>query len=337
VNATKFRFWPGDIIFGKRRCYQRKLAVAEFEGICSAHAMVLRAKEDKVDKKFLPLFIQSDMFMERALAISVGSLSPTINWKTLRQQEFPLPPKDEQCKIAEILWAADEAVEAIIDTKQKNKEFYDTEIKHLLFNNHKNNGKVVCVKDIAKINKKTLSENHVSSDFKFDYIDISSVIAPKRLGNLQTLKFTEAPSRARRYVEIDDILVSTVRPNLQAFVRILKSENNMIASTGFAVITPRDTVTGSLLYHAFFSKKFLRYCNARVTGTSYPAIKAKDIADFKIFIPNGEECKQKVQRILDTIDICIEKIEANLRSMNAFKKALLEKLINPFRNEGNNV
>jgi len=56
VNATKFRFWPGDIIFGKRRCYQRKLAVAEFEGICSAHAMVLRAKEDKVDKNFLPFF-----------------------------------------------------------------------------------------------------------------------------------------------------------------------------------------------------------------------------------------------------------------------------------------
>ena len=61
--------------------------------------------------EFLPFFLQTDMFMERAIEISVGSLSPTINWKTLRVQEFPLPPLDEQKRIAEILWAANEALE----------------------------------------------------------------------------------------------------------------------------------------------------------------------------------------------------------------------------------
>ena len=58
--------------------------------------------------EFLPFFLQSDMFMERAIEISVGSLSPTINWKTLRVQEFPLPPIEEQKRSTEILWAADE-------------------------------------------------------------------------------------------------------------------------------------------------------------------------------------------------------------------------------------
>src|SRR3954469_6556392 len=69
VESTKLRFQPGDIIFGKRRVYQRKLAVADFEGICSAHAMVLRARPEVVVQEFLPFFMQSDHFMERALEI----------------------------------------------------------------------------------------------------------------------------------------------------------------------------------------------------------------------------------------------------------------------------
>jgi len=111
VTGQKLAFKKGDVIFGRRRAYQRKLAVTEFDGICSAHAMVVRAKPKMILPEFLPFFLQSDMFMERAIEISVGSLSPTINWKTLNVQEFPLPPIDEQKRIAEILWAADEAVE----------------------------------------------------------------------------------------------------------------------------------------------------------------------------------------------------------------------------------
>jgi type I restriction enzyme S subunit len=111
VTGQKLAFKKGDVIFGRRRAYQRKLAVAEFDGICSAHAMVVRAKPKMILPEFLPFFLQSDMFMERAIEISVGSLSPTINWKTLRVQEFPLPPLDEQKRIAKILWAADEAID----------------------------------------------------------------------------------------------------------------------------------------------------------------------------------------------------------------------------------
>ena len=105
VEAAKLLFQPGDIIFGKRRVYQRKLAVADFHGICSAHAMVLRARADVVLPEFLPFFMQSDGFMNRALEISVGSLSPTINWRTLAEQEFALPPLDEQRRVAELLLA----------------------------------------------------------------------------------------------------------------------------------------------------------------------------------------------------------------------------------------
>lgn len=112
VEATKLRFRKGDIIFGRRRVYQRKLAVAEFDGICSAHAMVLRANPAVVLPEFLPFFMQSDLFMNRALEISVGSLSPTINWRTLAAQEFPLPPPEEQRRLVEVLSVCDELAES---------------------------------------------------------------------------------------------------------------------------------------------------------------------------------------------------------------------------------
>ena len=105
VNAQKLLFEPGDVIFGRRRAYQKKVARADFRGICSAHALVLRARPDLIHPDFLPVFLSSDYFLDRAIAISVGSLSPTVNWRDLKVQEFDLPPLDEQKRIADLLWA----------------------------------------------------------------------------------------------------------------------------------------------------------------------------------------------------------------------------------------
>ncbi len=91
VEGQKLLVKKGQIIFGKRRAYQRKVAVADWDCICSAHAMVLEAKPKNVIPEFLPFFMQSDVFMNRAVAISEGSLSPTIKWKVLERQEFSIP------------------------------------------------------------------------------------------------------------------------------------------------------------------------------------------------------------------------------------------------------
>lgn len=113
VEATKLMFKKGDIIFGRRRAYQRKLGVADFDGICSAHAMVLRARSEVVLPEFLPFFMQSDLFMNRAVEISVGSLSPTINWKTMAAQEFALPPISDQMRLLNLFRAGSESIEAL--------------------------------------------------------------------------------------------------------------------------------------------------------------------------------------------------------------------------------
>lgn len=129
VESTKLRFQPGDIIFGKRRVYQRKLAVADFEGICSAHAMVLRAKPGAVLAEFLPFFMQSNLFMERALSISVGSLSPTINWKALAAEEFLLPPIQEQARLVEALSAAERLAEVQHDLCTRSHDVFGALLK----------------------------------------------------------------------------------------------------------------------------------------------------------------------------------------------------------------
>lgn len=102
VIGTKLKIYKGDIIFGKRRAYLRKLAVSHFDGIASAHSMILRANEKHIEKDFLPYFMQSDAFMSRAVQISEGSLSPTIKNKTLAQQEFILPKKEKQKELIAI-------------------------------------------------------------------------------------------------------------------------------------------------------------------------------------------------------------------------------------------
>ncbi|MDO8291167.1 MAG: restriction endonuclease subunit S [Parvibaculum sp.] len=132
VEATKLMFKKGDIIFGRRRAYQRKVGVAEFDGICSAHAMVLRAKPDVVLPEFLPFFMQSDLFMNRAVEISVGSLSPTINWKTMAVQEFALPSIEEQTTIVDTLLAARSVPDAQADALIRLQSLRQSTIDHLL-------------------------------------------------------------------------------------------------------------------------------------------------------------------------------------------------------------
>lgn len=107
-KGEKLLMHKGDVLFGKRRAYQKKVAIAPFDGIFSAHGMVLRPNEEVIDKNFFPMFISSDYFLDAAIALSVGSLSPTINWRDLARQEFELPPIEKQRELANVLWSIED-------------------------------------------------------------------------------------------------------------------------------------------------------------------------------------------------------------------------------------
>mgnify|MGYP001260941880 CR=1 FL=1 len=131
--GDKLKIHKGDLIFAKRNAYLKRVAIAEFDAVASAHSMVLRSKPENVLPEFLPFFLLSEKFWERAIEISVGSLSPTINWKALAKQEFLLPPKDQQAQLAELIWAINEVIEKDIVSKDKNTKLKNTIFKNTIF------------------------------------------------------------------------------------------------------------------------------------------------------------------------------------------------------------
>lgn len=97
-------FQPGQVLFGKRRAYQRKLAVADFSGVCSGDIYVLETKDAQILlPELLPFICQTEAFFDHAVGTSAGSLSPRTNWTSLADFDLMLPPMDEQKRISLLL------------------------------------------------------------------------------------------------------------------------------------------------------------------------------------------------------------------------------------------
>ena len=107
-------FKPGQVLFGKRRAYQRKVAVADFSGVCSGDIYVLESKDaDELLPELLPFICQTDAFFDHAVGTSAGSLSPRTNWASLADFEFALAPIEEQTRASALLVAGLQAVDKL--------------------------------------------------------------------------------------------------------------------------------------------------------------------------------------------------------------------------------
>lgn len=136
ADGTTFtrRCRPGQVLFGKRRAYQRKVAVAEFDAVVSGDIYVLTPIDPtRLLPELLPFLCLSERFFQHAVGTSAGSLSPRTNWSSLASFEFDLPPLDQQRRIAEILWAADEAIQAgdqlVASILNARDRFFDDELR----------------------------------------------------------------------------------------------------------------------------------------------------------------------------------------------------------------
>ncbi len=119
ANGTTFtkRFAKGDVLFGKRRAYLKKVAVADFDGICSGDILVIRAKAKKMLQGLLPYYISADAFIQHAVSTSAGSLSPRTKWKDLADLEVSIPDLKTQEKILEVLQQLDKTVNQLKQQK----------------------------------------------------------------------------------------------------------------------------------------------------------------------------------------------------------------------------
>ena len=182
---------------------------------------------------------------------------------------------------------------------------------------------VVRLGDVAEINQSNWNPGQGSTIL---YLDLTSVIEPGILAPPKELAAKEAPSRARRQVRPGDILVSTVRPNLRGFARVPEAARNLVASTGFAVVSPRRTVNGSFVYQHVMTSQFAQYLENAATGQAYPAVLASDVAGFTLPIPPLPE-QRAIAAVLDSIDEAIERTEAVIAAIERLRDALLHELL----------
>ena len=177
------------------------------------------------------------------------------------------------------------------------------------------------LKYLASINDDALAED-TDPDFEMEYIDIGNVDSSGRISELASYRFEDAPSRARRRVRDGDVIISTVRTYLQAITQIQEPPENLVASTGFAVVRPRqDLFDARYCRFALREPTFLAEVEKRSVGVSYPAINATDLADIPIFVH-----PLKTQRaIADYLDRETARLDALVAAKERLLKLLAEK------------
>ena len=184
---------------------------------------------------------------------------------------------------------------------------------------------VKAVKYVSTFNDEALPET-TDPELMLSYVDISSVSLVEGIKKIEPVEFEKAPSRARRVVREGDTIVSTVRTYLKAIAPIRNPVDNMIVSTGFAVIRPDQTMNPDFLGYFIQSEGFVGEVVSKSTGVSYPAINPGDLVAISGVRPPIEE-QSAIADFLDKktaeIDDLIAKKEELLRLLAEQRTALI--------------
>jgi restriction endonuclease S subunit len=338
VTGQKLAFKKGDVIFGRRRAYQRKLAVAEFDGICSAHAMVVRAKPKMILPEFLPFFLQSDMFMERAIEISVGSLSPTINWKTLQVQEFPLPPIDEQKRVAEILWAADEVVE----TKSRVVSEFTVSWQKLIDSivpdpDDSPSRTVVRLDDLCSMQNGRPFPSTAYSEHGFKLLRPGNLAPDGSLcwaeGSTVRLDEKYVQENSGWVVRPGDVVINLTAQSLEdgfmGRVCLAVEGDDSLLNQRLGRFLCNEGVEGEYLYRVLQTSRFRRMVEARCEGSKVRHTYFRHFADLPVVKASSEEQREIIQAA-SSIDVARKAAKDSVRD----SRALLGRLINGYIENG---
>lgn len=185
------------------------------------------------------------------------------------------------------------------------------------------------IKDIVKVNELTLSDS-TNPNYEFNYVDIGS-IKQFKITDTEITSFFEAPSRARRIIRKNDILVSTVRTYLKAITFIDFDPKDTIASTGFAVMTPKKIINPKFLSYAIEADYFIDDVIKDSVGTSYPAINSSKLEALSVILP-PIETQRKIADYLDVrimnIDKKIDLLQKKMEQYITLRKAIINEAVN---------
>ena len=303
-TGDKLLMQKGDVLFGKRRAYQRKVAIAPFDGIFSAHGMVLRPNLKVIDANYFPFFISSDKFMETAVRISVGGLSPTINWKDLARQEFELPSLDEQKVLADKLWAAYRLKEAYKKLLVATDEMVKSQFIEMFEN----------VESYCKL------EDLVSDTFPGEWG--SEPISENAIKVIRTTNFTN-----EGYLDLTDVVTRDIEPKKVVRKKLKQGDTILERSGGTKdnpvgrvvffdeigdylpnnftqVLRPKESVNPVYLFYALYNSYNLNKAAMRAMASQTTGIQNLSMSDFMakfIVLPSRNE-QNKFEQIYRQAD-----------------------------------
>lgn len=184
---------------------------------------------------------------------------------------------------------------------------------------------LVRLDNLATVNPDQWSDK-TAPETMINYVELGGVEHMGATLSPTTLRFGDAPSRARRRAQQGDILVSTVRPYLRGFTRIKDEVLNLTVSTGYAVLRCTDRESGDFLYQHVLSDQFVSWLLPRMTGTNYPAVNSEDVASYPVLTP-PPDIRSKIGQILSSIDDSIEATRAVIDQTRRLKSAVLQELL----------
>jgi type I restriction enzyme S subunit len=338
-----------DILFARRNAYLRRASMVDFNGCCSGDAFVLREDHDKVVPGFLAFLLNSNVLWDYANSNAAGTMSKRVKWRDLAEYEFLLPPKDQQAKLAELLWAMDEVIEKENEVLEKLIQQKLTTIESLL---------------TAKQRVKGYNSNEKTKESRLGYIPLSwNLYKLKEILNKGRLGGNYQNSESERGVPLIKMgNLSRGKINLERIQYIpegLEYDSEDILKDGDLLFNTRNTLelVGKVaiwknelpkaLYNSnimrfefnndiissndfmnlvFNSRRGINQLRSFATGTtSVAAIYSPELMRFKCVIPSKKE-QEQIVNIADGITKSITSITSKLESSRALQNSLINQV-----------
>lgn len=304
------KFDEGDILYGSRRTYLRKVVIAPFEGITSNTTFVIKANEKRIDKRLLPFIMMSEGFTDNSIKNSKGSVNPYINWKDIANYEFLLPPKDQQAQLAELLWAMDEVIErereVLERLKTTSQVFFENEII-------KSKGKKT---PLAKILIPKKSKSQVPHAIK-KYIGLEHI----KSGASRCTEYGDSSEVLAQcnIIEEGDLCYSKLRPYLdKAFIAEFKA----VSTTELLIYSTKGVSKEYVLNH-FHSRPFIQYVTGKGFGTKMPRVSDKIIGEFQIKVLDDEN---GLLNKMSYFQVNVDKLSFAIESSQTLQKSLINQI-----------
>ena len=282
-NTFTKMFRKGNVLFGRRRAYLKKAAVAPFDGICSGDITVIEAIPDRILPELLPFIIQNDDLFDFAVGKSAGSLSPRVKWEHLKNYEFELPDMEKQRELAQLLWAMDATKKSYQKLIAATDELVKSQFMEQFGDPIKNERgyPVLPFTDFASIDAQMTTDYEKYANYP--HIGIDSI--EKDTGRISGYRTVAADGvKSGKYIFTKDhIIYSKIRPNLNKVA--LPTFDGLCSADAYPILPNNDICNKSYLAYVLRSQWFLSYIIPLSGRTNMPKANREQINGFKWALP----------------------------------------------------